>query len=267
MEQHNFSIPKGITQKVGWLVIVLIVLFAILSLKSLKELSLIGKGATETNQFTVTGHGESYATPDVARITFTVQKQAATVKEANAFVDEKTKTTVDFLKDQKIDEKDIKTVSNNFYPEYDYTVCYNYPCTPTQKLKGYTSSRTIEVKVRDLDNSALIVEGLAALEVMNLNGPQFTLDDEDKVQEDARNDAIEDARTKAESLAKALGVKLVRVVNFTESAGGNYPPQPILMNAKMMDSAVGMGGAEQNQVLPEGQNKYTSDVSIVYEIR
>ncbi len=100
---------------------------------------------------------------------------------------------------------------------------------------------------------------------MNLNGPEFTLDEEDKVQEEARNDAIENARTKAESLAKALGVKLVRVVNFTESVGGRYP-QPMLMSEKMMDSAVGMGGAG-NAVLPEGQNKYTSDVSIIYEIR
>ncbi len=89
MQLQDFSFPKSITQKVGWLIIVLIVLFALMALKTLKEFRFVGRGANETNQFVVTGKGEAFAVPDVAKISFTVEKEAMTVKEANTTVDEK----------------------------------------------------------------------------------------------------------------------------------------------------------------------------------
>ncbi len=265
MEQNHFSIPKGITQKIGVLIIVLIVLFVLQAFKTIKEYQYIGKGATETNQFTVNGTGESYTSPDIARIIFTVEKEATTVKEANSVVDTKVKKTIAFLKEKKVAEKDIKTISNSFNPLYDYPVCLTYPCNQTPKLRGYMSSRTIEVKVRNLDNAASFTEGLGTLEVTNLKGPEFTVDDEDKVVTEARNDAIKNAQEKADQLAKALGVKIVRIVNFSESTDQNYPPQPMFM--KSMDAAAGSAAVSTPESLPQGQNKYTSNVSIVYEIR
>lgn len=265
MEHNTHShtmIPQGIVKKIGWLIVILSILFVIKAFKELKEYRFIGRGASETNQFTVTGKGESFIVPDVAKITFTVEKEAKTIKEANAVVDQKVKDAVSFLRDQKIDEKDIKTVTSNFYPQYDYVTCITYPCPNSQKLRGYTSSRTIEVKVRDIDSASLIVEGLAAREITNLSGPEFTVSDEDQVQREARNDAIKNAREKAEELAKELGVTIVRVVNFSESTGGMYPQQPMMY--KSADMALGAGA---ESALPVGQNKYTSDVSIVYEIR
>lgn len=252
-------------KKIGWLVTVLSVVAILIGMKTIKEFRFVGKGANETNQFTVTGKGEAFAVPDVAKISFTVEKEAKTVKEANSIVDEKVAKAVKLLKDKKIDEKDIKTANNSFYPVYDYPVCYTYPCAQKQTLRGYTSSRTIEVKVRDLDNASSIVEGLGTLEVSNLVGPEFTLSDEDKVLEDARNDAIKDARTKAEKLAEALGVTLVRVVNFSENTGGNNPVQPMMYAKAGAD--MGIAQSAPQETMPQGQNKYTSDVSIVYEIR
>lgn len=264
-EQKHFILPKDITKKISFFLIVLSAFFIVLMFKTIKEFRFVGKGANETNQFTVTGRGEAFAVPDVAKISFTIEKEAKTVKEANGVVDEKSSKAIAFLKEKKIDEKDIKTANNSFYPVYDYPACYTYPCNQKQTLRGYTSSRTIEVKVRDLDIASSVVEGLAGLEVTNLVGPEFTLSDEDKVQEDARNDAIENARAKAEKLAKALGVKIVRVVNFSESTGGYNPVQPMMYAKGGADMAVAQSAPAES--LPQGQNKYTSDVSIVYEIR
>ena len=86
------------------------------------------------------------------------------------------------------------------------------------------------------------------------------------VQDQARDEAIADAKQKAEMLAKQLGVRLVRVVSYNDS--GNYP-QPMYAR----DMAYGMGGAENQStkaVAPSisiGENKVTSNVSITYEIR
>ncbi len=254
-------------KKIGWFVVVLSVVVALVGIKTLKEYRFIGKGANETNQFSVTGTGEVYASPDIAQLSFTVEKEAKTVKEANTFVDEKMAKIVAFLKEQKIDEKDIKTVNNSFYPVYDYPICSVYPCNQTQKLRGYTTSRTIEVKIRNIDTSASVTEGLAKLEVTNLQGPNFVIDDTDKVFADARDEAIKNAKEKAESLAKALGVKIIRVIDFSESNnGGNYPPGPMMYSKTMMVADMAVGSATPES-MPQGENKYTSDVTIVYEIR
>ncbi len=103
--------------------------------------------------------------------------------------------------------------------------------------------------------------GLGASQVSGLS---FTIDDENELQAKARQEAIDDARGKAEELADQLGVSLVRVVGFSESSGG-YPPIPY---------AFGRGGdmavMESKAVVPDiptGENKIISNVSVTYEIR
>lgn len=263
---ENQKTRDNLFKKIGWFVVVLSVVVALIGIKTIKEYRFVGKGANETNQFSVTGTGEVYAAPDIAKLSFTLEKEAKTVKEANSFVDEKMVKIMSFLKEQKIDEKDIKTTNNSFYPVYDYPVCSIYPCTQTQKLRGYTTSRTVEVKIRNIDTSASVTEGLAKLEVTNLQGPNFVIDDTDKVLANARDKAIAHAKEKALALAKSLGVTLVRVVNFSESTGGEgMQPQP-MMYAKGVAVDMAVGGANLAS-LPQGENKYTSNVTIVYEIR
>jgi uncharacterized protein YggE len=99
-----------------------------------------------------------------------------------------------------------------------------------------------------------------------VSGLNFTFDDPNKMQDDARGKAITDAKGKAEELAKQLGVKLVRVVSFSDSTGGYPTPY-----------AYGRGGVElaANQstdakiapTIDVGQNKIQSTVSVTYEIR
>ena len=82
----------------------------------------------------------------------------------------------------------------------------------------------------------------------------------DKVQAEARDKAIADAKEKAKVLAKSLGVKLSKIISFSE---GGYQPVYYAMEAKGM----GMGGdsAPVPQV-PVGENRVTSNITIVYEI-
>ncbi len=230
-----------------------------------KATRFIGSGTTATNKLTVSGEGEAYAVPDIATVSFTVTEEKKTVAEAQKQVTDKANKAVDFLKKSDVEEKDIQLTNNSFYPVYDYGApCYSYPC-PQQKptITGYSVSRTMTVKIRAIDDSGKIVEGLGSLGVTNLNGPTFGIDDEDAVKEEARKQAIENAKEKAEKLARDLGVSLVRVIDFSESGNQPYPP----MYAK--DMALGMGGASETSVanLPKGENQYTSNVTITYEIR
>jgi uncharacterized protein YggE len=96
-----------------------------------------------------------------------------------------------------------------------------------------------------------------------VSGLTFTIDDEDKLNADARDKAIADAREKAEVLADQLGVSLVRIVGFSENDGG-YTPMYMKREVALM-SADAAGGAAPE--LPMGENKIISRVSVTYEIR
>ena len=102
--------------------------------------------------------------------------------------------------------------------------------------------------------------GLGKLEVQNVNGPAFALDDSTAGYSAARYDAIKKAKEQAKILADQLGVRLGKVVNFSESSGGY--PYPMM--------AYGLGGASEKSAVPDvpvGENTYNASVSITYEIR
>jgi uncharacterized protein YggE len=134
-----------------------------------------------------------------------------------------------------------------------------------QTLRGYQVSQTLTVKVRDTDKAGDILSGVGSLGASQVSGLSFTIDDQDALEAQARGKAIDDARAKAEALAKQLHVSLVRVVGFSES--GNYP-MPYAYNARagMAMDAVTLE-SKSAPALPVGENKITSSVSISYEIR
>jgi uncharacterized protein YggE len=91
---------------------------------------------------------------------------------------------------------------------------------------------------------------------------QFTIDDADKLKAEAREKAINDAKVKARELRGQLGVRLGRIVSFSENTGGY--PMPMY---EMKGAATGMGGGGGGPELPTGENEITVNVSITYEIK
>ncbi|MDP1707389.1 MAG: SIMPL domain-containing protein, partial [bacterium] len=160
----------------------------------------------------------------------------------------------------------IKTLSYNISPRYSYP----NPCQPgmmcpdyyrESKITGYQVSQTIQVTMRDLAKVGDLLEGLGGLEVQNVNGPSFALDDSTAGYAAARADAIGKAKVQAELLADQLGVRLGKIVNFSEASGGY--PYPMMY---------GMGGDTtvsklETPNIPTGENTYNASVSITYEIR
>ena len=127
---------------------------------------------------------------------------------------------------------------------------------------GFTASESITVKVRKVDDVGDIMQGLGITGVSDLSGPNFSIDNEDSLKAEARKKAIDDAKAKAEVLAKDLGVSLVKIVNFSDSSG-NYP---MMYYAK--DSMASSVAPEASPaVIPRGENTISADVTITYEIR
>lgn len=223
-------------------------------------------GVPATDTVTVQGSGQATLPPDVARISFTVQNTAPTVAAAQAATTKQANAALDFVKQQGVADKDVKTLSYNIYPQYSYpnscppgAMCPAYSGSP--KVTGYQVSESIQVTMRDLAKVGAMLAGIGKLEVQNVNGPDFALDDSTAGYNAARADAITKARTQAEVLAKQLGVHLGKIVNFSESSSGYAVPM----------YAVEMGAADTKSSptpnVPTGENTYNASVSITYEIR
>jgi uncharacterized protein YggE len=250
-------------QKWGKIALIAFVVFmGVTVAKGLKDL---GEISPAYNSITVSGEGEAFAVPDVATFSFTVSADATAVADAQSQVTEKTNAILAKLKDLGIADADVKTSDYSVYPKYVYNQveCFRAPCPPVQKQEGYTASETITVKVRKSDDAGKALAAAGDLGATDISGLSFSVDNPDAVTAEARAKAIADARAKAETLAKNLGVRLVRVVSYSDSTGGN--PQPLYMDASY--AKAGAAGQAPAPAVPAGQNKVTVTASVTYEIR
>jgi len=248
------------------LVSVLIVFLFVLSVSGIvgvsnkiKEGKYIGQEIETKNTITVSDVGEIYTKPDLGITSFSVKTEAKTVDKAMSENTEKMNGVIGSMKDLGIEDKDLKTTAFNIYPRYEYANSVLFPQNK-RVLVGYEITQSLQVKMRDLEKIGDIIQeatNAGANQVGNLN---FIVDKEDEFKEQARKEAINKVKVKAEKLAGQLGVDLVRIIGFYESE-----EQPIYYDNYAMKEAMGMGGGEAPQI-ETGENKISVSVSITYEI-
>jgi len=236
-----------------YLIWVGIATLVILSVFILAKTDQVLNTAATTNTVSFNGEGKVLAKPDVAAISLSIVTEAVTSKSAQDENSRKSKAVTDFLKDQGVEEKDIKTTGYNIYPQY------RYPQYDKPEIRGYQVNQTMEVKVRDLDKVSSVLDGVVSAGVNQVNSLSFEIDEPEKLKAEARQKAIEDARAKADELEDQLGVDLGKIVNFSESIGGF--PGPIFYAAER-----GMGGGGGPSV-PTGENEIIVQVTITYQIK
>lgn len=270
--EHIFRSPR--IRGVVTLVLLLLSVFLFAkSLVTFKEYQFVGSGVPATNVIHVAGEAEVMARPDVATFSFTVNEEGESPAEAQNKASEVVNPVVAYVTEQGIPEADIQTSNFQLSPKYQQNcsglrtrqVC-------TNELIGYTVNETVNIKVRQSEENpgafsvdlGTLVAGMAERGVSNVNGPNFEIDDIEVHQQEARTEAITDAKAKAEALADELGVNLVRIINFTEA----NKPTPFMARSSMMDMAEeSIGGGVAAPSIPVGENEIRSEVMISYEIR
>lgn len=223
--------------------------------------------------FAVSGDGRVIAVPDVAKLSFGVLteggKDLSDIQVENT---EKINKVIAFIKSNGVDEEDIKTEYYNISPRYQYFSCPGnvapfgvsefeaVPCPPAE-IVGYTINQSVSVKVRDLSDIGIIIAGVVDAGANNVFGPNFTIDDPDELQNQARAEAIAEAREKAKEIAKAGKFRLGKLVSIQE---GGYYPQPL--RAYDTFAVAESKGAAAPSIEP-GSEEVNITVSLVYEIK
>ena len=135
------------------------------------------------------------------------------------------------------------------------------PQPGSPKIRGYEVAHSITVAIKDLEKVNDVLGVLGTQGVSDMSGPQFGFEDDTAIAREARALAIDDAKAEAKALAKSLGVRLVRIASFSEN-GGAYP---LYARAEMATGAMDVKSTAP--ALPVGDQKVSSSVTIVYEIK
>ncbi len=237
---------------------VLIIYVGLLSWNAWKSHDYIGKSPDSINQITVTGTAKISATPDVAALYIGIVSEGVSVNDSKKGVTEKMNAIIDALKTQfNIDAKDIKSENFSISPKYDYS-------NGRQNIIGYSVNQSVSVKVRDFSKTGDILTKATELGANTVSGPNFIIDDPEKVKAEARIQAIEQAKSKAKILADQVGIKLGKIVNFYE--GGSEMPNMAYGLGGGMGDSLGLAKSVSATIEPGTQDVQLT-VSISYEIK
>jgi len=189
----------------------------------------------------VSGEAQVSAPPDLAQIDAGVSTEAKTAREASEANNAAMGRVLLALKGAGIDEKDFQTSRLSLQPQY----------APNRSgpnaVVGYRAGNRVTIKLRDVTKVAATIDLLVAAGANELGGINFMVSSASKLLDDAREQAIADARRKAEIYARAAGVTLGSPVSISEE--GAPGPAPFRrMAAGMAASAPVAQGEETLQV-------------------
>jgi uncharacterized protein YggE len=196
---------------------------------------------------TVSGEATVAVAPDTAVIRVGVTSAAKSAREASDANGKQMTAVLAAIKDAGIAARDIQTSRLSLQPQYDPNR------SGTARLLGFQATNQITVNIRDIEKLASIIDQAIAAGANEMSGLEFVVSEQSKLLDQARDDAIADARRKAERYAKAAGVKLGAVTSISEE--GSSPP-PRLMQAMRAGAA---------PVAP-GEQTLRAVVSVSYEI-
>jgi len=211
------------------------------------------QSAPNANTISVHGIGTVRVEPDVLDIVFAAEGNALTAKAAYDEMAAASEQIAKVVKDAGVDKKDIQSSQIYLNPTYDYT-------DGRTRLTGYTASITITVRLRKPEKASDILDGAAAVtgDALRLRGMSWSVDDPSKALDEARTAAMKDAQARAETLAKAGGADLGRVITIVESSQNVSPPP--------FDGGSKDEGAGPSVVIEPGTESIVVNVDVIYEI-
>lgn len=207
--------------------------------------------------FTAEGQGEATGVPDTARVNIGITQQGNTVEETQERTNQAAQKIISEIKKLGIEEKDIKTTNYSVNPRQDFS-------NGSNRIVGYEVTQNLEITTKDTKKINSVIDAATASGSNLVGGVQFVFspEKEKKLLKMAREEAVKNAKEKAESLASSAGISLGRIVDIQENTDGE-PPELL-----MQREGLGAGPEDKTttNIMP-GENKVNIIVTLSYETR
>lgn len=208
-----------------------------------------GTGVPGMRQVAVLGHGEVQARPDTATVQIGVETEAASAKEALAQNNAQAQALQQKLAELGVAEQDLQTSNFNIMPTYG---------ADGRQVAGYRVSNSVTVTIRQLGTAGALLDQVVQAGANSIYGISFSVADQQKLLEQARQKAVADAKARAGQLAAAGGAAVGDVLTISENVSAPPVPMP------MMDRAT-----EQAPSVPvqPGTQTLSVDVQATFALR
>ena len=196
---------------------------------------------------TVVGTGSASAVPDEAEWSFGVRAEAESASGAMDEAAAVSKRVVEALKNAGIKGEDLRTESVSLYPQQDEM---------GQSIIGYSASSTVHATM-NISKAGQIIDRVVAAGSNEIYGPNLKVSNSDEQYAQAIDEAFDDARTRAEAVARKAGLSLGAPVAIVEGGGGM--PIPYYGRTELAE-----GGADM--AIEPGQQDIQAVLTVTFAI-
>jgi uncharacterized protein YggE len=202
----------------------------------------------------VTGDAQVTAKPDRVQIDIGVSTRAESSQEAATQNAKQVDAVLAAVKKSGGPTAVLKTVNYSLSPSYRYQNGHE------PQITGYSASNLVQVTLDDLARISNVIDAAAQAGANQVQGIQFTLRDQDGVRAEALRKAAARARTDADVLAGALGLKVVRILSVEENG---VPRLPMM---RTMNMATASAEAKVATPVESGTLEVAADVVLTVEV-
>lgn len=210
-----------------------------------------------TRTINVSGEGRVSLPPDIVMLSLGVDIRKETLNEAQTEAATTMDAVIASLKQSGIAEKDIQTSNYSINVDRDYN-------QPNQPIIGYSVTQTVTAKIRNIDSAGTVIQSAVDSGANLVNNVWFALENQDAAVQQAREQAVDNARQKAEELARLTGSTLGPVQTVSE---GYTPPSTPIPYAADASYAAGAEAKGMAPTINPGQTEVVVTVSISYAIQ
>jgi hypothetical protein len=225
---------------------------AVAAALALGACSAIGGGETP-HTISVTGSGVSRLAPDIVLITLGVHTQGPDIGEAVDENNQRAAQVMAAIQEMGMAAADVSTSNFSIYSQPQYDEFGN----PTEELI-YSVDNNVSLILREPDTLGQLLQAALTRGANTVNSVTYSVEDPSDALDEARREAMEDARQQAEQLAAAAGVELGEVMSVGEPGVYAVPA--------VEAPAYGKGGGGGVPTAP-GTLEYQVQLSVTYRIR
>lgn len=203
---------------------------------------------------TVRGMGKVKVVPDHLRLTIQVNvPRSATAVEALTRNNQLAAAVLEMLKRFGVADADIQTTRVSVSPVYDYDRRISPP-----PIVGYSALNEILVILKKMDDAGKILDQAIKVGATGFGPLQYESSKRDGLEREALKKAADDAKTKAQLLARQLGAGLGDVLKISEMGAAAPPPRYERMAIAAEAASV--------PIMP-GEMEIQATVEVVFELK
>jgi hypothetical protein len=206
-------------------------------------------------KLTVQGTGLATGTPNILTLAVGISVTDPTANEALSDDNTKATAVTTVLTQGGVAAKDIQTSDLSINPQYNLH----------GQIAGYNVTNTLTAIIRNFTTAGSVIDSIAgaAGNATQLNSLNFSVEDTRGLEDQARTDAVHQAVSHAQTMARAADERLGPVCSLTDQSQSDvYSPEPFALGSAANQS----DKAGSTVPLEAGSQQETAQVSMVYAL-